>query len=104
MVKLNCNVQSCIHNAENCCCKGSILVEGHDAKKSENTYCASYYEKSGDSFRNKFETPDTAAIVDCDASNCKYNENHMCCAEQIRITGSHAKNSGETECSAFVKR
>ena len=28
MTKLDCNVTSCVHNADNCCCKQEIYVEG----------------------------------------------------------------------------
>ena len=41
MTKLECNVTNCLHNADNCCCKQSIMVDGHDAKKKEQTCCGS---------------------------------------------------------------
>ena len=32
MTKLDCSVTGCMHNAENCCCKNTILVEGKTAQ------------------------------------------------------------------------
>ena len=32
MTRLDCNVTNCLHNAENCCCKAAIIVEGEQAK------------------------------------------------------------------------
>ena len=31
MTKLDCTVTTCVHNAEKCCCKNTILVEGAQA-------------------------------------------------------------------------
>ncbi|MCQ4727858.1 DUF1540 domain-containing protein, partial [Anaerotignum faecicola] len=31
MTRLDCNVTNCLHNAENCCCKAAIIVEGEQA-------------------------------------------------------------------------
>lgn len=104
MVRLDCNVKTCIHNAENCCCRGNILVDGQDANTKESTACASFYEKSDDSYRNQYETPDVSLAVDCEATNCRYNENMICCAEHINISGSSASDKRQTECATFESR
>ncbi|NLZ81346.1 MAG: DUF1540 domain-containing protein [Clostridiales bacterium] len=98
---LDCSVVGCIHNADNYCCKGTILVEGTQAKTTEGTFCASFYEKSEDSFRNQFETPDYSLQVDCEAVKCTFNKEKECHAEHIGIAGRNARNSEETECSSF---
>lgn len=98
---LECSVVSCIHNADDCCCKGTILVDGVQAKSTEGTSCASFHERSEDSYRNHFETPDYSLEVDCEAVSCNFNEGRECRAEHIGISGRNARRSEETECSSF---
>ena len=38
MTKLECSVTNCVHNSDQCCCKSSILVDGHKAASAEDTY------------------------------------------------------------------
>ena len=42
MTRLDCNVTNCLHNAENCCCKAAIIVEGEQAKDTCDTCCGSF--------------------------------------------------------------
>ena len=44
MTKLECSVKNCLHNADNCCCKAAIAVDGNKAKTAEQTCCASFDE------------------------------------------------------------
>lgn len=105
MPALKCDVVSCIHNAENCCCKGTILVEGGEAKAPEDTFCASFFEKDEDSFQNVYESPDYSLQVDCEATNCAYNEDCECNAENIGICGGkHCGCCEDTACSTFKCR
>lgn len=104
MVRLDCNVKNCIHNADNCCCRGSILVEGPEALKKESTCCASFDQKKDNNCRNKYQTPDTSLAVDCEATHCRYNENRMCKAAHINISGSTASEVRQTQCSTFEAR
>lgn len=104
MTKLDCNVSTCLHNADNCCCRNAILVEGASAAKQCDTCCGSFNENRGGSFKNMFRTPEKALAVDCEATNCFYNSNRHCVAEHIGITGGNAKSSRETECSTFRER
>ena len=60
MTKLECNVTSCLHNADHCCCKQSIMVDGYDAKEKEQTCCGSFDENKGGLFKNVFKTPESS--------------------------------------------
>ena len=101
MTKLNCNVTSCVHNADDCCCKNSIVVEGQTARDKCDTCCASFDENKGDAFTTLFKTPENRLEVDCEAINCVYNERRRCVAEHIGIGGGKASSAGQTECTSF---
>ena len=101
MTRLECSVKTCVHNSENCCCKSGIYVEGQAAKNCCDTCCGSFEENRGGMFKNLFKTPETKLMVDCDAVNCVYNDDHQCRAERISIPGDGAKTVGQTECKSF---
>lgn len=101
MTKLDCNVTSCLHNAENCCCKSAILVEGSEARECCQTCCGSFDENTGNAFKNLFKTPESRLDIDCEAVNCVHNDNRHCVAERIGITGRGASEAAQTECSSF---
>lgn len=104
MTKLDCNVTTCLHNSDNCCCKNAIVVEGASATRQCDTCCGSFDENKGGSFRNLFKTPEKKLNVECEATNCVYNSNRYCVAERIGITGTNVKTSSETECATFKER
>ena len=37
MTKLECSVDNCMYNEDQCCCKGDILITGKDAKNTSET-------------------------------------------------------------------
>ena len=104
MTRLDCTVKTCIHNAENCCCKNGILVEGVNARNSGDTSCGSFEERKGNSFRNLFKTPESKLHVECDVTECLYNDDQKCRAEKITFKGDGARAVGQTECSSFRKK
>jgi hypothetical protein len=104
MTKLECSVKNCLHNADNCCCKAAIAVDGNKAKTAEQTCCASFDENKGGKFTNLFKTPETRLEIACDAVKCVYNEEHRCSAERIDISGDGACECTETRCSTFKAR
>ena len=101
MTKLACTVTNCVHNCDARCCKQAIIVDGKEACDSCDTCCGSFEENRGGMFKNLFKTPETKLMVDCDAVNCVYNDDHQCRAERISIAGDGAKTVGQTECKSF---
>ena len=102
MTQLDCNVTSCMHNAENCCCKEKIEVEGTSATKPANTCCGSFDARKGDSYSNAAASDAKKSTdVACEAKNCIYNEDGYCDADHIGIVGAAASTSAQTECKSF---
>ncbi|MEG0215672.1 MAG: DUF1540 domain-containing protein [Hungatella sp.] len=104
MTTLDCNVKNCLHNADSCCCKQAIIVDGQDAKETCETYCGSFDENKEGAFQNMFKSPESKLEVDCEAMKCVYNENRHCSADHIGIAGDGAKEACHTECASFKAR
>ena len=104
MTNLRCDVTSCMHNADKCCGKNSILVDGYEACDCEDTACASFDKKNEAQFTNSYETPNTGLTVECEAFNCVYNEDRMCRAQRIDIIGGQTSKVDGTACATFKMR
>lgn len=104
MTTLDCNVTSCLHNADNCCCKTAIIVDGSEAREKCDTCCGSFDENKDGAFQNLFKTPEKKLEVDCEAVNCVYNEGRHCVAEHIGIAGDGAREACHTECATFKSK
>ena len=104
MTRLDCNVTNCLHNAENCCCKAAIIVEGEQAKDTCDTCCGSFDENKDGAYHNLFKTPENRLEVDWEAVKCVYNEGRHCSADHIGIAGDGASEASHTECASFRER
>ena len=102
--RLSCSAMSCIHNSDHCCCKNEISVDGKDAKDCCETCCATFSKRGEGTFQNSFETPNNALHIRCEAENCVYNQNKVCQADQIGITGGNANDAAQTACATFKMR
>lgn len=103
MTDLGCNVKSCEHNKDNCCCLSSIQVTGSSACNCDNTCCSSYDEASK-SASNSAKTPKLNLSIACEAVNCIYNEEKRCNANHVDISGVCATNEEETVCATFSRK
>lgn len=101
MVTLKCNVSTCLHNEDNCCCKHTIKVDGENAKNADDTCCQSFDGRGEDSYRNVYENPNQSLEVGCDVASCIYNREQLCHAAKIDIIGSSANTSRQTACGTF---
>ena len=104
MTRLDCNVTNCLHNAENCCCKAAIIVEGEQAKETCDTCCGSFDENKDGAYHNLFKTPENRLEVDCEAVKCVFNTNYKCYAEHVDIKGCGACDCRETACANFKEK
>lgn len=104
MTRLDCSVTNCIYNADYCCGKGDIFVEGKDAKANRDTRCGSFKERKAESAGNSVGNPSKNIEVSCEVCHCRFNENKKCSAEHIGIAGHNASVSGDTECASFESK
>lgn len=105
MTQLKCNVHTCASNADDCCYRPEIKVEGHDACDCGDTCCCSFQEKeaaAGNLLRH--DVPNNALQVSCSVQSCVYNGQGQCHAEAIDVSGDSACRESETECATFQKR
>lgn len=106
MTNCTCTVTECKHNDDHCCCKSEILVNT-DSKNDCScgcTCCASFDQKTSDSFKNSTQTPNPALKIGCNAVQCIHNENHLCQAESVAINGMNTQSGNHTECATFQAR
>lgn len=100
MTKLKCNVGSCEYNQEYCCCLNGIEVGGPNATDKENTCCENFVKKSG-SMTNCNMCKNPTMEVGCEATNCVYNCDCKCDADEICICGERINGEHGTECHSF---
>lgn len=104
MPSLRCDVSTCLHNSDKCCCKNTILVGGESAVNAQDTCCSSFDEAKENGYKNQFESKNLALSVDCEATKCRYNEANKCKAKHITISGGKAGDARETLCASFEER
>lgn len=102
MPKLRCSAQNCIHNAQECCCRGEIKVGGEGAEHSEHTCCSNFYENQGGAQNAAVSQEPTVQMeVACEAQNCTHNKDCKCHADCIDVSGYNACHCDDTCCSSF---
>lgn len=104
MAELRCSVDNCVHNKNEYCCKGDILVGGKHACCEDDTCCESFSETRNDRFTSSVSHPSSVISIDCEASNCIYNNDYKCTASHVDIKGCGACDCRETACSTFKER
>ncbi len=103
MPALVCSAQNCLYNNAMYCSKGDIKVGGEHAKVCQDTRCESFHERRHDHAVSSMGTPSAQIDVKCEAVHCKYNEDCLCHANHIDISGAAACRCEETECVTFDK-
>ena len=101
MTCLDCTVTGCVYNADRCCCKGSIEVEGSEALQEDETCCGSFKERKEGCGCNHADQDAKEIDVSCQATKCVFNQNLKCAADHIGIAGGNASVCAETKCASF---
>lgn len=103
MPELKCTVQTCVHNKQFLCNLDKIQVGGNQAKTPRETCCDSFQERKSDTYTSDVtEQASALTNIDCEAVECKYNENCNCHAGKISVEGSNACQCESTECATFA--
>ena len=93
MTLLKCSAHNCYYNKDSLCSKGSILVEGAEARYADDTASAKNTMDSGCGCET--------INIDCKAHNCTYNEHCKCTAASINVSGDNARRCCDTKCDTF---
>ena len=101
MPELKCTVQTCTHNKNFYCDLDQIVVGGSSAKRSDETCCDSFKERTADSYSNVTGEASPKSELDCKAVECMYNKDCCCHAGKISVEGSSACKCEQTECATF---
>lgn len=105
MIKINCAVENCSHNNCGTCYANRINVEGNGAKNAETTCCASFLDKRHYStLTNNTNSQGACDCLVCGVTNCAYNDNKLCTAEIINVSGAGANIYNETNCETFKQK
>ena len=78
MPELKCTVQTCTHNKNFYCDLDQIVVGGSGAKRSGETCCDSFEERTADSYSNVTGEASPKSEIDCKAVECMYNKDCNC--------------------------
>jgi len=97
MVK--CQNYHCVYNGENDTCFTDVIaVKGKSATSSSETLCGSFTAKAkvqdaefAADFLQEVRSPAGVSNIECEASQCMYNQNLNCHAEQVDINEAGAK-------------
>ena len=104
MPQISCSAHTCVHNSDSKCCLSDVRIGGSDAKRSCQTCCDSFREKT-EGFTNAANSscacPDSH--IDCAAQKCVFNVEGGCESDRIDVEGAGACDCRDTECATFRK-
>lgn len=104
MPKITCEAIKCYYNAEGLCSKDSVKIEGSSTTKNSLGTCCESYENSDKCSGGACNLKNSVAganSIECDATNCHYNEGKKCTANGINVIGHNADKCSETSCETF---
>ena len=105
MNKINCTVENCSHNDTGVCYANRIDVGGKGATDACETCCGSFLDKRHYStLTNNTNSQGACDCLVCDVMNCAYNDNKLCTAETINVSGVNVNIYGETNCETFKQK
>ncbi len=104
MSRISCNVHTCAHNVQNGCDLNHVSIGGMDAKKSGQTCCDSFTERTSSAQNAVCGCGCGENEIACKAEKCYYNEHGCCSALSVDVNGIGATEKNRTECETFVRK
>ncbi|WP_296647368.1 DUF1540 domain-containing protein [Romboutsia sp. 13368] len=102
MNKINCSVENCSHNSSGVCYANRIDVGSKGATDEDQTCCGSFLDrKHYSTLTNNTNDDGPCDCIVCTAENCTYNNNKLCTADVIQVTGDNVRIYTEAICSTF---
>lgn len=116
--RLKCHATTCMYNVERLCGADVVRVEGGDTHDGDDTFCSTYtlrdaqglVSDAGSVRLNGFVNNTQAGPcvpepkIECSAVNCRYNEDRLCFADELKVIGEDSKGPKQTECITFNPR
>lgn len=94
-------VSTCAHNQGCYCVLDKVEVGGKNANTACMTCCDSFVERKEGEYVDSVKEATPTCSINCNASECKYNEGCSCTAGNVNVQGVGACTCKETECSTF---
>ena len=101
MTNLRCGVTNCVHNEEHLCDEHTIKVSGNHADTPKKTCCSSFHDSKGTAKNISSGSASLETDIACTAKSCLYNNQEVCTAHSIEVSGEGAHDSEKTLCSTF---
>ena len=107
MPTIKCDAVKCVFNTHGGCSREYIEVNKEcTAHECCETYCDSFSDKMSE-MKNSACTDGCAcknSDIECEVTNCAYNQNKVCTAGSIHVGKSHSSKPVETECETFTEK
>lgn len=102
MPRIDCSVNNCSHNQSGVCYSNRVNMAGSFAHSSEGTCCGSFLDKAGYStLTSNTNSSGACDCLVCEATSCTHNNNKLCSADTITVSGNGANLYSETNCETF---
>lgn len=109
MPRLKCGAQNCIYNQNRYCSRNRIHVQGSQAIHEDETQCGTFKACDNENMgalkleMAYIDESNEHLSINCDATNCKFNESELCHKDIVKISGISAKSRQDTSCESFEK-
>lgn len=105
MNKIECTVDNCSHNNRGTCYANRVNIGGKGADSSCETCCGSFLDKLNYStLTNNTNSNGACDCLVCNVVSCGYNNNKLCGAESISVSGNNVNIYSQTSCQTFKER
>lgn len=104
-MQINCSVENCSHNKSGTCYSNRVNMDGSGTGTDSCTCCSSFLDKRNYSnLTNNTNSSGSCDCLVCGVTRCQYNDNKLCTADSINVSGNNVNIYMETNCDTFEAR